>query len=394
MITKLLYRSLTLTILISFQSAQATSISLSTSPASSPPEMEQTLTNEINSAIDRALDWLAERQREDGTWSNRQFPALTALPTWAFIRSDHPRKDAIVTNAVQSLLNNVQPDGGIYREVAGRLGGGLSNYNTAIAMTVLHSLGDPDLAEVILNARTFVSQGQLTGDDIYHGGFGYDVRSQEPYADLMNTLQVLEAMRYTAELEEERPAGQTRATVDWEAAAEFVSRLQNPEESGEEHAGGFTYNPSESKAGQEEQEDGTVVFRSYGSMTYAGLLALIYSGVDRNDPRVRSAFDWASRHWTLEENPGMGAQGYFFFVNVLSRALNAYGVEWIPQVRDQLVNWRREAALRLVRTQRIEPETGHGYWRNEDGRFWENDPVLVTAYSILALQTIAVQDAQ
>jgi len=373
---------------------QAESISLATTASSGPPEMEQTLTNEINTAIDRALDWLAERQREDGTWSNRQFPALTALPAWAFVRSDHPQKDAIVTNAVQSLLDNVQPDGGIYREVAGRRGGGLSNYNTAIAMTVLHSLGDPDLAETILNARTFVSQGQLTGDDIYHGGFGYDVRSQEPYADLMNTLQVLEAMRYTADLEEERPAGETRATVDWQAAEAFVSRLQNPEEAGEEHAGGFIYNPEESKAGQEAQDDGAVVFRSYGSMTYAGLLALIYSGVDRNDPRVRSAFDWASRHWTLDENPGMGAQGYFFFVNVLTRALNAYGVEWIPQERDQLLNWRREAALRLVREQRIEPETGHGYWRNEDGRFWENDPILVTAYSILALQTIAVEQAQ
>ena len=394
MITKMFNRSLSVLLLLSAYSLQAQSVSLATSAASAPPEMEQTLTNEINSAIDRALDWLAARQREDGTWSNRQFPALTAIPAWTFIRSDHPERDQIVPAAVQSLLANVQPDGGIYREVAGRLGGGLSNYNTAIAMTVLHSLGDPDLTEIILNARTFVSQGQLTGDDIYHGGFGYDVRSQEPYADLMNTLQVLEAMRYTADLEEERPAGETRATVDWEAAAAFVSRLQNPPEAGDDHAGGFAYSPSESKAGQEELEDGTVIFRSFGSMTYTGLLALIYAGVDRNDPRVRSAFDWATRHWTLEENPGMGSQGYFFFLNVLSRALNAYGVEWIPQVRDQLLNWRREAALRLVRMQRIDPETGHGYWRNEDGRFWENDPVLVTAYSILALQTIAVQDAQ
>ena len=391
--TATLYASLSLAMLLIYN-VQAESVSLAASSVHAPPEMEQTLTNEINSAIDRALDWLAVRQREDGTWSNQQFPALTALPAWTFIRSDHPKRDQVVTNAVQSLLSNVQSDGGIYREVAGRRGGGLSIYNTAIAMTVLHALGDPEHTETILNARTFVSQGQLTGDDIYHGGFGYDVRTQEPYADLMNTLQVLEAMRYTADLEEERPAGQSRATVDWEAAAQFVSSLQNPPESGPEHAGGFFYNPSQSKAGQEVQEDGTVTLRSFGSMTYAGMLALIYAGVDRNDPRVRSAFDWASRHWTIEENPGMGTQGYFFFLNVLSRALNAYGVEWIPQAEDQLLNWRRETALRLVRTQRIDPETGQGYWRNEDGRFWENDPVLVTAYSVLALQTIAIQNAQ
>ena len=392
-------KSIALISMLSFgltaHTVSADSISLPTSRSSEPPEMEQTLTNEINSAIDRALDWLAERQREDGTWSNQQFPALTALPAWTFIRSDHPQRDNIVSNAIQSILGNLQPDGGIYREVEGRRGGGLSNYNTAIAMTVLHALGDPDLTDTILDARTFVSQGQISGDSVYDGGFGYDVRSEEQDADLMNTLQVLEAMRYTAELEEERPQGDTRATVDWEAAEQFVTRLQNPEEAGEDHAGGFTYNPEESKAGQEEQEDGTVIFRSYGSMTYAGLLALIYSGVDRDDHRVRSAFDWASRHWTIEENPGMGAQGYFFFLNVLSRALNAYGAEWIPQEgRDEMLNWRREAALRLVREQKIDPETGHGFWRNEDGRFWENDPVLVTAYSVLALQTIFVQDAQ
>ncbi len=377
--------------LFSHLALQAQSVSIAAAQTTAPPEMEQTLQNEINSAIDRALDWLAARQREDGTWSNRQFPALTALPTWTFIRSDYPERDPIIAAAVQSLLDTVQPDGGIYREVIGRRGGGLSNYNTAIAMTVLHALGDPDLAPVILNARTFVSQGQLTGDDMYHGGFGYDVRSQQPYADLMNTLQVLEAMRYTADIEEERPAEEARPQVDWEAAAAFVSRLQNPPEAGPENAGGFTYNPAESKAGQEQQEDGTVIFRSYGSMTYSGLLALLYAGVDRNDPRVRSAFEWASRHWNLEENPGMGAQGYFFFLNVLTRSLNAYGVEWIPKEQEQLLNWRREAALRLVRIQRIDPETGHGYWTNDDGRFWENDPVLVTAYSILALQTIAVR---
>jgi len=370
---------------------QAETVSFAASQSNTPPEMEPTLTNEINSAIDRALDWLAARQREDGTWSNRQFPALTALPAWTFIRSDHPQRETIITNAVQSLLETVQPDGGIYREVVGRQGGGLRNYNTAIAMTVLHSLGNPELAPVILNARTFVAQGQLTGDDIYHGGFGYDVRSQQPYADLMNTLQVLEALRYTADIEEERPAGQAQPQVDWEAAAAFVSRLQNPPETGEEHAGGFSYNPAESKAGEEQQPDGTVIFRSYGSMTYSGLLALIYAGVDRNDPRVRSAFDWAARHWTLEENPGMGTQGYFFFLNVLSRALNAYGAEWIPQSEEMLLNWRREAALRLVRMQQIDPATGQGFWANKDGRFWENDPVLVTAYSILALQTIAVK---
>lgn len=370
----------------------AESVAVNANQTSLSPEMEPTLKNEIQSAIDRSLDWLAAKQKEDGTWSNELFPALTALPTWTFVRSDYPKKNTIVSNAVEYLLGSVQPDGGIYQKASGRRGGGMSNYNTAIAMTVLHSLGDPDLAPIILNARSFVAQGQVTGDDMYDGGFGYEVSSQKPYADLMNTLQVLEAMRYTADIEEKRPEGEKRATVDWEAAAKFVTKLQNDPNATNEHAGGFAYGPGESKAGEEEGEDGTVTLRSFGSMTYSGLLAMIYAGVDRDDPRVRSAFEWATRHWTVEENPGMGSQGYFFFLNVLSRSLNAYGAEWIPQGdSDKPLNWRRETALRLVRNQRIDPETGNGYWVNDDGRFWERDQILVTAYSVLALQTILAE---
>jgi len=121
-------------------------------------------------------------------------------------------------------------------------------------------------------------------------------------------------------------------------------------------------------------------------MTYAGMLALVYAGVDRDDPRVRSAFDWASKHWSLDQNPGMGMEGVFFFFNVLTRSLSAYGADLIPISVQSPVNWRREVAARLLKAQTIDPATGHGFWRNETGRYWESDPVLVTAYSVLALQ--------
>jgi squalene-hopene/tetraprenyl-beta-curcumene cyclase len=29
-----------------------------------------------------------------------------------------------------------------------------------------------------------------------------------------------------------------------------------------------------------------------------------------------------------------------------------------------------------------------GYWMNDNGRWWENDPVLCTTYSLLALEII------
>lgn len=344
------------------------------------------MTHEIQAAQDRALDWLASQQKENGAWSNEQFPALTALPAWAFIRSTHPKRAEIIAKAIHFLKSCVQPDGGIYVPVAGRKGGGLSNYNTAICMTALHAAGDSDLTRIILDARAFVAKGQHTGDDEYRGGFGYDKSTDRVYADMMNTLYATEALRFTQDVEDLRPADEARPSVDWQAATDFITGMQNPPEVGEQDAGGFFYKPGESKAGTSTNAAGTIVFRSYGSITYAGMLSLIYTGVDRNDPKVRSAFDWAAQHWSLDENPGMGMDGLYFFYNILTRSLSAYGADHIPRPSQPPVNWRKEVADRLLKSQTIDPATGFGSWVNKTGRYWENDPVLVTAYSLIALQ--------
>jgi squalene-hopene/tetraprenyl-beta-curcumene cyclase len=44
--------------------------------------------------------------------------------------------------------------------------------------------------------------------------------------------------------------------------------------------------------------------RSYGSMSYAGLLSMIHAQVDKNDPRVKAVIDWLSKNYTHDENPG------------------------------------------------------------------------------------------
>lgn len=348
-------------------------------------QLDVSLRNEVQAAVERGLSWLTTRQRDDGTWSNRRFPALTALVVQAYLATDQSDKDKVLPAALQYLTSCVQPDGGIYVDVPGRKGGGLSNYNTAICMTALYATGDADYTRIVQNARTFVAQGQHFGDDEYKGGFGYDKSTGRTYTDLMNTTYAVQAMRMTQSVEDRRPVGEKRAEIDWGEAAAFISRMQNPPGTGAE-AGGFFYNPSDPKAGTTTNATGAVTFRSYGSMTYSGLLALIYANVSRDDPRVRSAFDWAAKHWTLKENPGMGMQGLYFFYNVLSRSLDAYGQDLVPATGGALIDWRIKLARRLVSLQKIDPDTGGGYWVNDTGRFWESDPVLVTAYSILALQ--------
>jgi len=348
-------------------------------------QLDTSLRNEVNAAIDRGLSWLATKQRDDGAWSNNMFPALTAMVVQSYVGTEHPDGPKVLPQALQFLASCVQPDGGIYVNIPGRKGGGLSNYNTSICMTALHATGDEQYTRIVQNARTFVAGGQHFGGDEYNGGFGYDKSTGRAYTDLLNTYYAVQAMRMTQSVEDRRPAGEERAEIDWGAAAEFISQMQNPAGTGDE-AGGFFYNPSDPKAGTTTNAAGKVTFRSYGSITYSGLLALIYADVSRDDPRVRSAFDWTAKHWSLEENPGMGAQGLYFFYNVLTRSLDAYGQDLVPTKGGDMIDWRIQLARRLVEVQRIDPDTGGGYWINDTGRFWENDPVLATAYALLALQ--------
>ncbi|MCX7592027.1 MAG: hypothetical protein N2255_10420, partial [Kiritimatiellae bacterium] len=114
-----------------------------------------------------------------------------------------------------------------------------------------------------------------------------------------------------------------------------------------------------------------------------GLEAMIYAQVDRNDPRVQSAVQWASRHWSVDENPGMGAKGLFYYYNVMAKALRAAGVDKIPRVNGEPIDWKQQLVEKLVQLQRPD-----GSWVNTDNTYWENDAALVTAYAVLTLEYI------
>lgn len=335
-------------------------------------------------AITQGIAWLVAHQADDGSFSQPQFPGLSALALWAVAGSTDPAHAAAIQRGGDFLLASVQPDGGIYTPIPGRRGGGLGTYNTAISLTALAATGRDDITQVVLDARAFLAKSQHLGDDAFQGGFGYDKDSDRAYTDMMNTHFVLEAMRKTQSFEDLRPAGQPRVDIQWAAALDYADRLQNGPKTGD-NAGGFFYSPGDAKAGtvtpSPADDTPAVIIRSYGSITYAGLLALVHCRVDKTDARVQSALDWASRHWTLEENPGMGDQGLFFFYNVISRALSTVGVDTLTRADGAPLAWRADLVEAIATRMRKD-----GSWVNSNGRFWENDPVLATAYSVLALQ--------
>ena len=57
-------------------------------------------------------------------------------------------------------------------------------------------------------------------------------------------------------------------------------------------------------------------------MTYAGLKSMIYAGVDKDDQRVTAARKWITQFYTIEENPGMGQQGLFYYYQTFAKTLS------------------------------------------------------------------------
>lgn len=336
---------------------------------------------DVAKAVEKAAAFLLSAQSDAGHWSDPQMPALTALPVWALVAGELPaalaekREDA-VKRGVAFILSTQRSDGGFYVPKPGRGGSGLGNYNTSVCLSALfESKRSPNAA--MLRAREYIASSQLTGDDTMAGGFGYDRLSRRRYADLSNTGYALDAMRRTSALEEFR-AGGKRVDLNWEQALAFVDNLQK--KSGPDK-GGAVYNDRTPQGGVSTNAAGRVHLRAYGSMSYAAVLSMCSARLEKSDPRVRNALEYCTEHWSLDENPGMGSQGLYYYYDILARALSAAGVDSLTAKDGRNIRWKEELSSKLVSLQNPD-----GSWANDNNRFWEADPVLCTSFALLALQ--------
>jgi squalene-hopene/tetraprenyl-beta-curcumene cyclase len=348
------------------------------------PRKEEDLSvrNEAGIAIAKGIEWLKQHQNADGSWSLDDYPALTALPLWAYMGQPEgtpAQKPDYIQKGYDFIVASARPDGGIYRK-------GLANYNTSISLVALVMAEDPKYDALIRAAHDFVIGQQATGlpDPSLDGGIGYGPNgAARGHPDLSNTVIALEAIRRSEAIaDKERPNG---PKLDWNAAIAFIQRCQNlPGVNKEKYVstspddrGGFIYFPGDSSAG----ETGAGGARSYGSMSYAGLLSYIYADLTKTDPRVTSAVDWLKNHYSVDENPGMGIDGLFYYYQVMAKALSTYGAPELSLTGGKKVDWPKELALKLIDLQQDD-----GSWANDSGRWMEKDPVLATAYAVLTLE--------
>jgi squalene-hopene/tetraprenyl-beta-curcumene cyclase len=115
-------------------------------------------------------------------------------------------------------------------------------------------------------------------------------------------------------------------------------------------------------------------------MTYAGLKSMIYAGVTADDPRVKAAVKWLQSNYNLSANPGMGSSGLFYYYHTFAKALDAMGKPEFIDAKGVKHDWRRDLLGELLRRQRPD-----GAWANDDPKWLEGDPNLVTGYVLLTL---------
>lgn len=355
---------------------------------------------------DRAIEFLRSQQDPaSGGWNHRgdanNLPAITALVCQGMLLD--PRvdpSDPAVARGIDYVLSYAQPDGGIYDR-------SLPSYNTSISLSMLALAGLPETARAIERARPFLISlqydesfdGSPESPDFnepvppshpYFGGVGYGKHSRP---DLSNLGFFVQALHDT---------GLSTSDPAFEKAVAFISRVQMLDETNDQpyadgsQQGGFVYATTpdadsvdqfigQSQAGYTQESVGGLGenartltrLRAYGSMTYVGFKSLIYADLSPDDPRVVAARGWIESNYTLKQNPGLGAQGQYYYYAALARALHAWG-EPIVAGKD----WREDITETLIGLQ--EPD---GSFRPLHERWMEGDEVLITAYALIAIET-------
>jgi squalene-hopene/tetraprenyl-beta-curcumene cyclase len=329
-----------------------------------------------NQTAIRGVDFLRQAQADDGSYSAASGPGITAIVATALMRSGLSPSDPTVAKSLKYLEQFVHDDGGVYGK-----GSRYKNYETSIAMVCFKEANkDGKYDKLLANAEKFVKKEQWDEEEdqevssMSYGGAGYGSHSRP---DLSNTAFLIDALHAVGAGEDD-PA--------MKKALIFVSRCQNLESqyntspyAAKVNDGGFYYTVAaggQSQAGN--TPDGGL--RSYGSMTYAGLKSMIYAGLSKDDPRVKAATKWIQDHYTLDENPGMGDSGLYYYYHTFAKALATLGDDKIVDGKGKSHDWRQELATQLAEKQQKD-----GSWVNKTVRWLEGDPNLVTAYALLAL---------
>lgn len=337
--------------------------------AQSKPGLAPDTRKKLLDAVDRATAYVLAQQKPTGAFENHL--GITAVTANALLKLPKPARAKAQTAAFKALDylgTQAKPDGGIYEKA-------IPHYMTAVSVSALVAGGRAQDKTLVTKGRQYLTEhvldeGEgLKPEDKFYGGVGYGGLSDGGLADIISLEYSLQALKDSG-LGANDPA--------WDKALKFLQRAQNASETNDQpwsgNDGGFIYYPGFSQAGQT---------TSYGSGSYAGMMSYAWANLKKSDPRVQGVFKWVKNNYTLEENPGLGQKTLYYYYMVLARGLSAYNEDILVDAKGQRHNWREELGKKLLSLQ-----TPEGYWVNTHPAELQTNKVLVTAFTLQAIQAL------
>jgi hypothetical protein len=324
---------------------------------------------------------LWSHQETDGGWHSHTYgllrsgQALTPFVLDALLQVPeevYPQPRKQVDRALAFLRERTQPDGAV--GTADRDIPDYPNYATALAVSAIcrarREGWQAQIAPMIgyLRLQQFIEQNGWRPADPVYGAWGMGGGPRTPpdtgHVDLSMTRYVLEALR---------ASGVPASDPAFAAARIFVERCQNFAQQGLD--GGFFFSTTEAdtnKAGQEGDH-----FRSYGTTTADGILAMLAIGHDATDPRVIAARQWLASHHRDMAVPGFVGDAYRRWPKGLAFYYSSASAQALQALRYDAGNGVAEG---LRRTQRRD-----GSWVNPENLVKEDDPLIATPFAVRAL---------
>jgi squalene-hopene/tetraprenyl-beta-curcumene cyclase len=328
--------------------------------------------DDLQKVLDKAVAYLNTSQGKNGEFAPKiAGPGVTAIVVAGLIRNGVSPDEPVVAKGLKYLEAHIKDDGGIHANF-------LMNYTTAIGLMALKEANTKGKYDaVIKKGADYIKNIQHIEDGVNRGGFGYKKGDK---GDLSNSAFSVEAL-LAAGLSKDDPAIKN--------ALEFISNCQNlpgehnkqpfAQKVADDDKGGFIYNPNINDKTKGKTPEGGM--RSLGGMTYGGLKSFLYAGVSKEDPRVKAAINWCRNHYTLEENPGMGKAGLYYYYHTFAKAMDALGEDLFEDAKGVKHDWRLELFEALQKRQQAD-----GSWRNTgDKAFAEDNADLSTGFALLSL---------
>lgn len=268
----------------------------------------------------KAARYLWSQQAGNGGWHSHTYgllrsgQSLTPFVLDALLDvPEHPT--GAVERAVQFIKRNANSDGAV--GLMDAVAPDYPNYATGLALRAMTRANAPGSEPMIacLRAQQFTESNGWNRADAPYGAWGMGGVFRRPpdpgHVDLAMTRYVLEGLA---------AAGVRPPDPALQSALIYLERCQNPD-------GGFFFSTVEAGINKAGESDGK--FRSYGSTTADGVLALRAAGVSETDTRIIRAKQWLREHHQYDRVSGFDGGPRetwatalrFYYAAAISRAM-------------------------------------------------------------------------